>query len=172
MTGMREFEIILVFMANYFLYSMPPLRLKRVPVFSKLVIGVNSLLTFILGYGFFTGQTMVPIVFPVFFLVFLAASANFIDLKDRDGDIAAGIKTLPVIVGMPLAQKFIGGAFFLTYLAAYAVFSLAGCFWICLGAGALQFVLVNRRDYDERLVLAVHVLSLLFILGYTILMPH
>ena len=44
------FFIIVVFMSVYFLYSMPPFRLKRIPVFSKFFIVFNSIL--LLGLGF------------------------------------------------------------------------------------------------------------------------
>ena len=148
---------------------MPPVRLKRVPVFSKLVIGMNTLLMFMLGYCFFVNWATIPPVILAFFLVFVSASANFIDLKDHEGDASGGIKTLPGLVGLSMAKKFIGAAFILTYLAAYVAFNLAGCFWLCVAAGVLQFVLINRRDYNERPVFVAHLLSLLFILCYTAL---
>jgi 4-hydroxybenzoate polyprenyltransferase len=172
MAGIKEFEIVLVFMATYFLYSMPPLRLKRVPVLSKFVIGINSLLMFMLGYGFVVNRITVSPGIVVFFLIFLAAAANFIDLKDHDGDAKAGIRTLSGLIGLSMARKIVGGIFILTYLAAWVVFDLAGCFWVCLSAGVLQYILINRGQYDERPVFVVHLLSLVFILSYVMMAPR
>lgn len=45
------------FTSVYFIYSMPPLRLKRIPFFSKALIVFNSLLILSLGF-YLQGQTM------------------------------------------------------------------------------------------------------------------
>ncbi|MDE2232218.1 MAG: UbiA family prenyltransferase, partial [Candidatus Omnitrophica bacterium] len=92
----RALIIISTFIGAYFIYSMPPLRLKRIPILSKGLIGFNSLLMFMQGYVFINGTTTIPENIIIFFLVFTSLSANFIDLKDIQGDRAAGIRTLPV----------------------------------------------------------------------------
>lgn len=48
--------LITLFIGNYFLYSMPPLRLKRITFFSKLAISINSLALAILGFLTITGS--------------------------------------------------------------------------------------------------------------------
>ncbi|MBF0523252.1 MAG: UbiA family prenyltransferase [Candidatus Omnitrophica bacterium] len=162
----EAFNIMMVFIGNYFLYSMPPFRFKRVPVLSKAVIGFNSLLVFMLGFMVFNNSANIPLGIIIFFLVFVTASANFIDLKDYEGDLKVGIKTLPVIVGVPWAKRLIGGAFILTYIVAYDVFRLIGCFWICLAMGLAQCFFINRKNYDERPVLGMYIVSLIFIIIY------
>ncbi|MBF0330740.1 MAG: UbiA family prenyltransferase [Candidatus Omnitrophica bacterium] len=161
-------EIMAVFTGAYSLYSMPPLRLKRVPVLSKFVIGLNALLMFMLGYMFWANSTTIQLPFILFFLLFFTFSANFIDIKDHDGDLAAGIKTLPVLLGPLWAKRLIGLSFVVTYLAAYETFMLQGFFWGCLATGAVQCILINRKNYDERPVLIIHVASLIFIIGYVL----
>ncbi|MBF0569275.1 MAG: UbiA family prenyltransferase [Candidatus Omnitrophica bacterium] len=166
LAGAIYLEIMATFIGAYFVYSMPPLRLKRLPVLSKGVIGFNSLLMFMAGYMLHQGEVAIPLKIIVFFLVFLGLSSNFIDLKDIEGDRLEGIKTLPLLLGAILAKRIIGLAFVATYLAAYQAFSLRGFFWPCLAAGLLQFLLINRKNYDERPVMLVHVFSLLSIAAY------
>ena len=71
--------LVLVFMGNYFLYSMPPLRLKRVTFFSKLLISFNSLVLVLLGQLFHSGDFVLPLGVIFFFLVCVTAALNFID---------------------------------------------------------------------------------------------
>ncbi len=161
-------EIMAVFMGAYFIYSMPPIRFKRVTVLSKFVIGFNSLLMFMLGYMFWANATMIQLPFILFFLLFFTLTANFIDIKDHEGDRLAGVRTLPVVLGPLWAKRLIGMFFIITYLAAYETFMMKGFFWVCFVTGIVQCVLVNRKHYDERPVFVVHLLSLLFIIGYVV----
>ncbi|MFH0753529.1 MAG: UbiA family prenyltransferase [Candidatus Omnitrophota bacterium] len=163
--GSATLEVMAVFIGAYFVYSMPPLRLKRLTVVSKFVIGFNSLLMFMLGYMFWSDATTVPPQVIIFFLFFFTLSANFIDIKDHAGDQAGAIRTLPVVMGPVWAKRLIGLSFVFTYLAAYDIFMSKRFFWICCAAGLLQCFLINRKNYDEKYVLWVHLASLIFIIG-------
>jgi len=163
----RLFFIALLMMGIYFLYSAPPLRFKRVPIFSKLAISFNSLILVILGL-----MAMKRLIIPqpdviIFFLSF-TLSANFIDLKDYAGDKEAGIKTLPTIVGLKKAKLYIGLFFILNYLLLtrfvkewyFAVpFALLGLF---------QFYLINRKNYQEKYVLYFYLLTVSSFIIYLI----
>jgi 4-hydroxybenzoate polyprenyltransferase len=148
-----------VFIAVYFVYSCPPLRLKRVPVLSKLAVSANSLVAIILGFVTGGGDLYhFPSHIVFFFLVPVTLAANLIDLKDADGDRRAGISTLPVLIGDTAARRLV--AFFL--LAAYGCL----CFvfrtriplmGLLLAAGLLQALLIARHNYKEAPVLALHV---------------
>ena len=161
-------EIVAVFSGAYFIYSMPPLRLKRLTVLSKFVLGFNALLMFMQGYMFWLDATTVALPIILFFLLFMSLSSNFIDLKDVEGDRAAGVKTLPVVLGAVWAKRLIGLAFILTYMAAFETFHLKGCFLVCFVTGLVQCVLVNRVKYDEKPLLWVHLASLIFIISYVV----
>lgn len=153
--------LILVFMGNYFLYSMPPLRLKRVTFFSKLLISLNSLTLVLLGHLFHSGDFGIPLSVIFFFLVCVTATLNFIDIKDYEGDKKAGVKTLPVVLGLETSKKIIGVFFIVSYIAAGVIFSnsplLAA---IAAGLGVVQFFLLNRKPYRDDHVLLVYLLSL------------
>lgn len=159
--------IILLFIGNYYMYSMPPLRLKRVPFFSKVFIALNSLILVMLGFIIITGSIDgFPSGLAAFFMICLTAALNFIDIKDYEGDKKAGIKTLPVILGLKKAKLVIGAFFLLAYASIYFLISAR---WLVLVsilalAGLVQFYFINKKDYNEKQVLVIHILSIIFLI--------
>ena len=158
--------LILVFIGNYFLYSMPPIRFKRVPFFSKLVISINSLILIILGQFSHSGNFGIHAHIIVFFLVCITAAMNFIDIKDYKGDKAAGIRTLPTIFGLEKSKKIIGAFFIVSYFAACFVFKCANLLVPFLGMATIQFFFITKKDYDERPVLVMYLLSVAVLIIY------
>lgn len=169
-SGVVNFEIfflIILFIANYFLYSMPPLRLKRVPFFSKLFISLNSLIILMIGYFLMTESLRISGDIIFFFLVFLTAVFNFIDLKDYEGDKKEGIKTLPVIFGLKRSKEIIGLFFLISYLAAWVIIIKdISLFPHLLFLGFVQFFLINRKNYREKPVFLVYFLTMLLLTFY------
>lgn len=151
---------IVLFIGNYFLYSMPPLRLKSIPFFSKLAISLNSLALVMLGFLTITHSLLnFPGITFAIFLVGVTAAANMIDIKDYDGDKQAGINTLPVVLGPARAKRVIGTFFLFTFgaLCFVVTFLNAPLYWLFVFPflGIIQFLLINRKNYDERPVLLV-----------------
>jgi len=151
---------IACFIALYFVYSMPPLRFKRVPVLSKLVISLNSLLLVIWGY-YFTGLPLYefPPQIILYFLVPITLAINFIDIKDYEGDKLAGIKTLPTLLGLRGAKIIIGIFFIIAYVLAYPLFEIPVYIIPLLSFGILEAYLIIKKDYRERDVFLVYLLS-------------
>lgn len=162
----RYMYLLLVVIAIYYLYSMPPFRLKRVPVLSKLLIALNSLVLFIAGWSFMGGTLRIPINVILFAMLGLTAVVNFIDLKDYDGDKAAGIRTVPTMLGMGKAKLIIGLCFVIVYPLSYFVHGDVDLLIPSVLTGILVFLLINRRRYRERPVFVVYVVSLIALFGY------
>ncbi|MCU0663015.1 MAG: UbiA family prenyltransferase [Myxococcota bacterium] len=170
---------ILAFTGAYYLYSMPPVRFKRVPVLSKLTIAVCTLAMLSAGYGIAGGNfTELPSSLIAFFLVPFTLAVNFIDLKDYDGDKAAGIRTLPVLIGMRPAQLIIAALFVALYgLATFAVdlATLAGLprlanLPLLLGLGLAQGFSLTRTPYKELPVFTLYLLSIAGLVAYVFLL--
>jgi chlorophyll/bacteriochlorophyll a synthase len=157
-----------VCMGTYFIYSAPPFRLKRVPVLSKLVISINSFAVVVLGWGLTGGYwSSVPRWIAAFLLLGFTLAANFIDLKDYEGDRLSGVKTLPVLLGMRPARIVISLFFAGNYVAA-ALF-LGGSPKQTLALAvlcALQILLLLTGPYKEGPVFAAYLVSILFIIAY------
>ncbi len=160
------FFLILVFVGNYFLYSMPPLRLKRVTFFSKGLIALNSLVILMLGYYLASGTIMVPGKITLFFMVFMTAALNFIDIKDYEGDKRAGIKTLPVILGQKEAKLLISFFVAASYAFLLLIFPDYHLSPVAAALGTSQVVFINKNPYREKPIFLIYFLTILFILLY------
>ncbi|MCX6789915.1 MAG: UbiA family prenyltransferase [Candidatus Kaiserbacteria bacterium] len=110
---------ILVFTAAYYIYSVPPLRLKRVPLLASVFIGIATLVMMLLGF-FLVSTNQALSAFPtsiaLLVVVFMTLSANVRDLKDIEGDSSAGISTLPTLLGEKRARMTIGALMCIAYL--------------------------------------------------------
>lgn len=160
------FFTILLAMGLYSIYSMPPLKLKRVPFFSKIIIAINSLAYAIMGYVFVGGEVFeFPPLVILWFLLFLTAAMNFIDIKDYEGDKKAGIRTLPVLLGLKNSQRLIGLFFLLAYVAAPFAVGQMILLIPAIAGGAIQYWLVNKNRYEEKWVFALYLVSVAVLLG-------
>lgn len=112
-----------VFTATYYLYSVPPLRLKRIPLLASVCIGIATLASMLLGF-FLVSENQELAAFPgsiaVLVVLFMSLITNVRDLKDLEGDAAAGIRTLPTLLGDRRARVVIG----LMMLCAYVLVPL------------------------------------------------
>jgi 4-hydroxybenzoate polyprenyltransferase len=158
--------LILVFTGNYFIYSMPPLRIKRIPFFSKVIISLNSLVLVMAGYLFVAPQLDIPVYIVVYFLVCLTAVANFIDIKDYKGDKKMGIKTLPTLLGLKKSKIVIGSFFLGAYPLVYCMVGDVLLLVPSLLLGVIQFFLVTKKEYREEFVFMVYVYSVVMLLVY------
>lgn len=166
------FFIILLVTGNYYLYSAGPFRFKRLLLLSKLFISANSLAFVLLGYLIMGGtiETFPKPLF-LFFLIGFTAVINFIDIKDCEGDKAENIKTLPTILGLNASKKLIGIFFIITYLCLYLVIRETAVLVISIIFGIFQFFLINDKEYDERYVFALYLLSLITLFSFIYLSP-
>jgi len=170
MVSFKMFFMILLFIGNYFLYSMPPLRLKRIPLFSKMIIAFNSLILVMLGFIISTGKLEgFPTILIAFFLIGFTLVINFIDIKDYEGDKKAGIKTLPVILGLKKSKFIIGLFFLLSYSAVYFLINNLYLIPVLFMFGITEFLLINRKNYNEKPVFFVYLLSLVLFIIYLII---
>ncbi len=96
------FLLIVLALAVSFIYSAPPLRLKRVPLLATLLLGCVSLLACLGGFTSFAEERATA-VFPLRlgWTLVLAFGLGFSakDLKDVEGDRATGVLTMPVLLG-------------------------------------------------------------------------
>ncbi len=153
------FLIIFLVMGSYFIYSAPPLRLKRVFFFSKFWISFNSLILIILGYYFVTGRTDIPYEIVLAFFIGFTALINFIDIKDYEGDKKEGIKTIPTVLGLKKGKLVIGIIFLFCYIAFGIVLQNMFILIFMILSGVLQFFLINREDYKESYVFSLYLLA-------------
>ena len=161
------FMMIFMFMGFYFIYSMPPLRLKIIPILSKFLIAVNSLILIMMGFLYVSGDATIPPKIVIFTLLGFTAVINFIDIKDYKGDKAHGIKTLPTILGLKKSKILIAIFMLLTYLASFFVLKSLYLFIVFTFIGFLQVYFITSSNYKEKPVFITYIVSILVFIIYT-----
>jgi geranylgeranylglycerol-phosphate geranylgeranyltransferase len=152
---------ILAISAGYYIYSCRPFRIKRIPIVSKLFIGANSLVVAVCGYVLAGGAVKeFPLAWAMFILLPLSLSANFVDLKDTEGDRKMGVKTLPVLFGEKNAKGFIAACTICTYLVAAILINILWFYPLVLFVSLLHCYLLYRKPYNEKPVFVVYITGL------------
>ena len=149
---------------------MSPFRLKRVPIFSKLAISLNSFILMFMGYLSIYSHSPERTLFAmknfpdnfIYYVFFSFLALNFIDIKDYKGDKTAGIKTIPTIFGEKKGKQIIGLFFIINYISLFFFFSLQ--FYlipILISIALLQYYFINKKQYDERYIFMLYFISLI-----------
>jgi 4-hydroxybenzoate polyprenyltransferase len=155
--GIGFFLAILGISLIYYLYSCKPFKLKRFVILAKFLIGLNSLISALCGYFLAAGSIKnFPLFWILFILIPVSLMANFVDLKDTEGDKKAGIKTLPVIFGELKTKYFIALFIFVAYISVIFYFK---SFWISLVVSITctqHIYLLFRKPYKEKPLFMLH----------------
>ena len=93
------FIIQFLFFMLGILYSVEPIRLKKRPFLKNVTIAIGAVL--ITSSGAFVYTYITPLNVYYAFMNFLVAftTPSMLDLRDLKGDMAMGLKTLPVVLG-------------------------------------------------------------------------
>ena len=150
--GYYAFFSISVFMSLYYVYSMPPTRLKRAPVLSSFIIILNCVSIFIAGFFTFSRSKILSTlpmsaIFAVIIISFLWSHIK--DLKDVEGDTKSGIATVPVILGPVWGPRVIGTAGGLAYVIAALFIGGPLIYILALVWGIMTYYFCTRRPYKE-----------------------
>ena len=155
------FLAILFISLGYYVYSCRPFRLKRIPFLAKLFIGINSLVVTIGGYVLAGGQLKdFPLLWIIFILVPLTLSANFVDLKDTEGDGSTGVRTLPVMWGEKKARFFIAFFTVCTYIMAGIILDITWLYPLNALMAIIHCYFLYRKPYDEKPVFLIYITAL------------
>ncbi|MCI0597818.1 UbiA family prenyltransferase [Candidatus Parcubacteria bacterium] len=160
--GYYPLFFILLFTALYFIYSVPPLRLKRIPVLSSLLIGGAGAAVTLAGFTFASPDKTVeayPLTFVLGVFICFALVANIRDLKDIEGDEAAGIPTLATLLkkwfGRENAFRIIGALAALAFFISPLFVSVPLLPFAAVIAGVLSYAAIVSKPYNERFIALV-----------------
>ena len=147
----------LLFTVSYYIYSVPPLRLKRVPILASSFIGVSTLAVMMMGF-FLVSSNQLLAAFPaklaLLVILFMTFIVNVRDLKDIDGDTAAGIATLPTLLGDQRSRMVIGAMMLVAYMLVPLFIPLLTLWVPSLVAGVVSWVGLVRGK-GERFVFPI-----------------
>jgi 4-hydroxybenzoate polyprenyltransferase len=156
------FLLALVFITNYFIYSHPPIRLKRYLLISKIPIALNILCLFSAGV-IYTGTPENALGFYDISFIFIGGmlAANIIDLKDTIGDKADNVSTLPNLIGIRNAKIVLSLVLFAIYAMSFPYFKNDKFYYTAIVIGIFQLWLINRKNYKDVFVIILVVITLL-----------
>ena len=131
------------------LYSAPPFRLRKYVPFATLVLAGCSLVAMAAGFSVIAGADALALfprrAFWMFLIVFMAAF-NFKDMKDVEGDRAAGVYTIPVLLGRERGKWVVAALILGAYCAVPPLLGRGGILWIAPAVGVATALLIVRAD--------------------------
>jgi len=152
----------------FFIYSNPPLRLKRFAILSSSLLGLACLST-VLGGFFLMSPDKAIAAFPfglaVAIVIFNTAISNIRDIKDFEGDRAGGIKTIPTLLGLKKSKKVIAIIFCFFFLLIPWYFHIYFLFIPAIIATILSWYFITKENYKDWQISLVYIIYLIFIIG-------
>lgn len=109
---------LLAYQALAWIYSMPPMRLKRIPILATALAAGAGMTVLFAGYFAVAPETdarAIPLSILAYLFVAYAVTLPLKDFKDIAGDKADGVFTIPVLLGTERARVLVGSALFLMY---------------------------------------------------------
>ncbi len=151
--GFYPFVMALIFISASHIYSVPPLRLRRVPLLASFLISIACLATIMSGF-FFVSSNKSMLSFPtataIGIVVIFTLAVNIRDLKDVEGDKKEGIKTLPVIFGQTNGPRVVGALFALSLILIPLFLSFYLLYIISIPTSIIGYKIINRKPYKEK----------------------
>lgn len=163
--------ILLAYQALAWLYSAPPLRLKKYPGIATLMAAAAGIMVLIAGYVALTPtHSLAGLPLPILSYLFVAylLSIPIKDFKDIAGDRKDHIYTLPVLLGETLAKQIISSLTLLLFTLSPLILHMRSLFLPALFCGALAFFSIQKGTSDETSFFSHRKLPRI-ILGITIL---
>jgi 4-hydroxybenzoate polyprenyltransferase len=161
------FIFLILFQFMYYIYSKKPLYLKRWFFLASPLLAFNALLIAMAGFFLISANQKI-LAFPIetiwFMLIGFSIVTNLKDIKDIEGDRAAGIKTLPVIFGQEKAKKIItiAAIIFILIFAVYKQNSYL--IFSSVIISALFYLITSRKIFKETYIFGLFFLYLMVIM--------
>ncbi|MFZ5807190.1 MAG: UbiA family prenyltransferase [Verrucomicrobiota bacterium] len=152
MIGRYTFFAIMVFIAAYYIYSAPPLRLKRIPILASFLISIASLAAFMAGFFTFNPVDrieQIPMPWILLILVTFTLASHIRDIKDYEGDLQTGLKTLPVIFGLQRGKIIIAALVAVSFLLVPIILQNHMLWMTSIPCSLMGYALVTRQRYAE-----------------------
>jgi 4-hydroxybenzoate polyprenyltransferase len=164
--GSYSLFYLLIYVAIVVVYSFPPLRLRRFPVVSHMLIGFACLCTVLMGF-FLASPARELAAFPPYaallVVIIFTLGLNLKDLKDEEGDRAAGVVTIATLLGAKRAQYVIAVLLFFAALLVPYMLNEASLWIPCIVSGAIVAIAVAMGK-RERFVFVIYFLFVLYLI--------
>jgi 4-hydroxybenzoate polyprenyltransferase len=150
------------------IYSSPPLRLRRFFPINSFIVALACLSAILSGFFLMSPDESIiafPTTLTLGILVFFTLGlVNFKDIKDIAGDKAAGIQTLPVLLGEKKSKQIIAGILCLFFLAIPFYFRISVLLIPSIITSILTWRFITAKIYEEWKFFLVYNMYLLLII--------
>ncbi len=157
-----------LFLFVYYIYSNPPLRLKRFVIINSFLVSLACLSVILAGF-FLVNNDKSILAFPpalvLAIIIFFTAVTNIRDIKDFEGDKADNIKTLPVLLGLNKSKKLIAGIICFFFLLIPWYFNAPILFIPSIVAVIFSWYFITAKNYVEWKGFMVYMAYLVLIIG-------
>ncbi len=157
--GFYPFFMALVYIACSYIYSVPPLRLRRLPLVPSFLIGVACLATILAGF-FFVSTNKEIYAFPIFLaigiVIMVTLAINFKDIKDVEGDSVNEIMTIPTLFPK-YGIRIVAVLFSISILLVPIFLNFYLLYIISLPTAVVGYKLLVKKPYVEK-----HIFTLRF----------
>jgi 4-hydroxybenzoate polyprenyltransferase len=156
--GEKFFLLSIVLFALPYIYSTPPLRLRRFVGISNIIIALHAVFLAIFGIYIFYPDPQFRefprlILLAIFIGVTLVSSVK--DIKDREADRKLGIKTLPSVLGDKKSRLIIAASFCVSYFLAPWVMADLNLMLLAAIFGVLTVIVILARKLNEKMTFAL-----------------
>ncbi len=161
LAGFYPFFMALIYFFCSYIYSAPPLRLRRFPLIPSFLISVACLSTILAGFFFVSVYKEIyvfPILLSLGIIIMVTLAINFKDIKDIEGDKQNGIMTIPTMFPKN-GIKIVAIMFSLSILLIPLFLSFYLLYIICIPASIIGYRLITKKPYVEK-----HIFTLRFFL--------
>ena len=135
-------------------YSAPPIRAKARAFFDSFFSGAHYVVTFIMGYYFFTNDTPFPYLLVMSALLWTFAMHAFSAVPDYEADKKAGLKTIAILFG---PQKTILLCAALYLLSGILLLQVAGAIILpAMGLYCILMILALAFYKNEKKLFALY----------------
>ncbi len=143
--------LLAAYQAIAWIYSCPPLKLKRFAFISTLMSAFALLMIFFSGFVLVSPDQSVKTV-PASIISLFIFGCVFIlpikDFKDTAGDKKEGNRTIPVLFGEQWGRIIVGSGTFISFVFSVIVFNEPHLFWWAFLCGGISFWLINNRKIN------------------------
>ncbi|OGD68420.1 hypothetical protein A2996_03095 [Candidatus Campbellbacteria bacterium RIFCSPLOWO2_01_FULL_34_15] len=166
LSGFYVFLLVLIYISLYHIYSVPPLRLKKVIILSSLVVAINALIAVWLGY-FVSSNTEYITEFPPKIILFVIMVVFFVEniknIKDIEGDKKNNIKTLANILGERNSKLIFGLiASLFIFLAPFVFYFSLKTIIVSTFFSVVMYLSINKKIFNENHIFLIYFVFIAF----------
>ncbi|NLB35657.1 MAG: UbiA family prenyltransferase [Elusimicrobia bacterium] len=150
--GLVPFLLILLYHLVASVYSIPPFRLKSFFPLNTLLVALGGVIATVAGFSILAGTDtfqLIPIRFVLMVGAILVLSVNMIYIKDREGDRAEGIQSIPTMMSERTSRWVIALLTVVAYFCPPFILGIKQFYYFSALGALLGAYWVLRKKWSE-----------------------